>query len=59
MESKYMNMEELLNEGRFDFISKENKNFIFEFTKQIKSLDYDFDGSIRNGFERGNYQNGT
>jgi hypothetical protein len=56
MEAKYMNMEELVKEERFDFVSKENKNFILEFTEQIKSLDYDFDGNIRNGFERGNYQ---
>jgi hypothetical protein len=56
MEAKYMEIEKLLKEERFNFVSKENKNFILEFTKQIKSLDYDFDGDIRNGFERGNYQ---
>jgi hypothetical protein len=49
-------MEKLLKEDRFNFITKENKKFILEFTKQIKSIDYDFDGDIRNGFERGDYQ---
>jgi hypothetical protein len=51
-----MEMENLIEEERFDFVSKENKTFILEFTKQIKSLDYDFDGSIGSGFDWGNYQ---
>jgi hypothetical protein len=56
MEAKYMNLEEMLKEEKFDFVSEENKIFILEFTKQIKSLNYDFDGNIGSGFERGNYQ---
>jgi len=51
-----MELEKLLKEKKYDFITKENKAFILEFTKQIKTIDYDFDGDIRNGFERGNYQ---
>jgi hypothetical protein len=51
-----MNIAELLEEERFDFVSKENKKYIIEFTKEINSLNYDFDGDIRNSFERGNYQ---
>jgi len=49
-------MEKLLNEDRFNFVTEENKKFILEFTEQIKSFGYDFDGDIRNGFEKGNYQ---
>jgi len=30
-------MEKLLREERFNFISKENKKFICEFTKQMKN----------------------
>jgi hypothetical protein len=41
---------ELLNEKRFDYISKENKLFIIEFTKQMNSINYDFDGSIGDGY---------
>ena len=51
-----MGLEELLKEERFNFVSEEDKTFILEFTKQIKQLGYDFDGSIGTGFERGNYQ---
>ena len=51
-----MDMEKLTKEERFDFVSEENKMFIIEFTKQIKPLDYDFDGSIGSGFDWGNYQ---
>jgi hypothetical protein len=51
-----MDMEKLIEEERFDFVSKENKIFILEFTKKIRSIDYDFDGDIRNGFNWGNYQ---
>jgi len=49
-------MEKLLDEERFNFVTKENKTFILEFTKQIRSLNYDFDGTIGNGFNWGNYQ---
>jgi hypothetical protein len=56
MDDKYMEMERILNEERFDFVSKENKIFILEFTKQIKPLNYNFDGSIGSGFDWGNYQ---
>ena len=51
-----MDLEKLLKEERFDFVSEDNKTFILEFTKQIKPMGYDFDGSIGTGFERGNYQ---
>jgi len=51
-----MDIAELLKEGKFDFVSKENKKYIIDFTKEINSLNYDFDGGIRNGFYRGNYQ---
>ena len=43
-------MEELLKEERFNFVSTENKKFITEFTKQMNLIDYDFDGSIGDGF---------
>jgi hypothetical protein len=51
-----MEMEKILKEERFNFHSKENKEFILEFTKRIKFLDYDFDGNIGSGFDWGNYQ---
>jgi hypothetical protein len=43
-------MEELLEEERFYFVLKENKIFIIEFTKQMNLIDYDFGGSIGDGF---------
>jgi len=45
-----MEMEKLINEKRFDFVSKENKKFILEFTKQMNLIDYDFGGTIGDGF---------
>jgi len=51
-----MDIAELLKEEKFNFVSKENKKYIIHFTKEINSINYDFDGDIRNGFERGNYQ---
>jgi hypothetical protein len=51
-----MEIEELLKEKRFDFVSEKNKEFIIEFSNKIKPLNYFFDGSIGSGFERGNYQ---
>ena len=44
----------LLKEDRFNYISKENKKFINEFTKQMKSFGYDFGGQIGGGFCWGN-----
>jgi hypothetical protein len=51
-----MDMEKLIEEERFNFVSEKNKIFILEFTKQIKSLNYDFDDNIGSGFNWGNYQ---
>ena len=48
-------MEQLINEARFDFVSKENKNFIVEFTKQMKLIGYDFGGTIGDGYCWGHY----
>jgi hypothetical protein len=50
-----MDIAELLKDDKFNFVSEENKKYIIDFTKEINSLNYDFDGDIRNGFERGNY----
>jgi hypothetical protein len=51
-----MEIKELLKEKRFDFVSKENIEFIIEFTDKIKPLNYYFDGSIGSGGYWGNYQ---
>jgi hypothetical protein len=48
--SGHENINELLNENRFNCISKENKLFIIEFTKQMSLIDYDFGGSIGDGY---------
>jgi hypothetical protein len=48
-------MEKMMKEERFDFVSKESKNFICEFTKQMKIFGYDFGNEIGNGFCWGNY----
>jgi hypothetical protein len=48
-------MEKLLKEERFNFVSKENKNFINEFTKKMNLFGYDFGGKIGTGACWGNY----
>jgi hypothetical protein len=48
-------MDKLLKEERFSFVSKENKKFIIEFTKQMKLIDYDFGGLIGDGYCWGHY----
>jgi len=45
---------QLLKEDRFNYISKENKKFINEFTKQLKLFGYGFGGQIGGGFCWGN-----
>ena len=46
---------DLLKDKKFNFVSKENKEFIFEFTKQMNLFGYDFNGKIENGFCWGNF----
>ena len=48
-------MEKLINEERFDFVSKENKIFICEFTKEMNLFGYDFDKKIGSGYCWGKY----
>ena len=48
--SPFTDIENLLKEERFDFISNENKNFIIQFTEQMKLIDFDFGGSIGDGY---------
>jgi hypothetical protein len=48
-------MNEILNEGRFDFISGENKAFIQEFDDEMTRLGYDFGNKIGAGFCWGKY----
>ena len=48
-------MESLLKEERFGIISDKNKKFIIEFTKQMKSIGYDFGGKIGDGYCWGHY----
>jgi len=43
-------MDKLLKEERFNFVSKENKMFICEFTRQMYSFGYDFGGNIGSGY---------
>jgi len=45
----------LLKEKRFDFVSDENKKFIYEFTREMDLFGYDFGGEIGSGFCWGNY----
>jgi hypothetical protein len=47
-------MVQLLKEERFNYISKENKKFINDFSKQMKLFGYDFGGQIGSGFCWGN-----
>jgi hypothetical protein len=48
-------MDQLLHDDRFNLVSKENKNFISEFTKQMKLFGYDFGGQIGSGIIYGHY----
>ena len=48
-------MNDFMNEERFNSISTENKNFICDFTKQMNSFGYDFDGKIGSGYCWGKY----
>ena len=48
-------MKDILKEKRFDFISKENKKFIEEFTKQMNLMDYDFGETIGDGYCWGHF----
>jgi len=48
-------MENLLKEERFNIISKENKKFICKFTEEMILMDYDFGGTIGDGYCWGHY----
>jgi len=48
--SEIENIEDLLKEERFNFISNENKNFIIQFTEQMNLIDFGFGGSIGDGY---------
>ena len=48
-------MKTILEEERFDFVSKENKDFILAFNDEITKLGYDFGGNIGSGFCWGRY----
>jgi hypothetical protein len=48
-------MDKLLNEERFNFISKENRNFIIKFSEQMNLMDYDFGGAIGDGYCWGHF----
>ena len=48
-------MEQILKEERFNIISKENKIFIEEFTKQMETIGYGIGDSIGDGFCWGHY----
>lgn len=48
-------MKTILEENRFDMVSKENKEFIIAFDKEITKLGYDFGDDIGSGFCWGKY----
>lgn len=48
-------MKAILEENRFDIVSKENKDFILAFNDEITKLGYDFGGNIGSGFCWGKY----
>jgi hypothetical protein len=48
-------MNEILKEGRFDFIANEDKAFILAFNDEMTRLGYDFGNKIGSGFCWGKY----
>lgn len=48
-------IEQLLSEGRFDFINPENKQFIVAFTNALSEMGYTFRGEIERGYCWGKY----
>jgi len=48
-------IEQLLKDDRFNFVSKENKKFIQEFTKEMNLIGYDFGGAIGDGYCWGHF----
>ena len=55
VESDAMDMREMLDETRFDFLSQMDKDFIVEFDDVIADRGYDFGGKIGPGYCWGNY----
>ena len=50
-----MQMQDILNEERFDFIADCDKAFILAFDAEMMKLGYDFGGKIGDGYCWGNY----
>ncbi len=48
-------IEQLLSEERFDFITPENKRFIYAFTNALSDMGYTFGDAIGSGFCWGKY----